>query len=35
MSASSSDRVPKALEAKFKSVSALTDSFCAEHLDEE
>ncbi len=30
-----SERVPKTMRAKFDEIGALTNSFCAEHLDEE
>lgn len=32
---SSSEKVPKAMEEKFAAIAALTDAFCAQHLNEE
>ncbi|KAI5915690.1 MAG: hypothetical protein JSR64_13920 [Nitrospira sp.] len=31
----SSERIPKAMAEKFAAIAALTDAFCARHLDDE
>jgi hypothetical protein len=35
MTATKSEKVPRALEAKYGEIVAITDAFAAEHLDEE
>jgi hypothetical protein len=35
MNATKSEKVPKALQARFEEIVAITDAFAAEHLDEE
>jgi hypothetical protein len=35
MTAAKSEKVPKALQARFEEIVAITDAFAAEHLDEE
>jgi hypothetical protein len=35
MTATKSEKVPKALQARFEEIGTITDAFCAEHLDEE
>jgi len=35
MTGAKSEKVPKALQARFEEIGAITDAFCAAHLDEE
>jgi hypothetical protein len=35
MNATKSEKVPKALQARFEEIGAITDAFCAAHLDQE